>query len=1408
MASIRRRENLFSTTQYSISLVLLPFLGALLPATRALAQVVPAIDDTTTVVNTIGDRITITGGQLSRDETNLFQSFEQFDITSEQTANFVTTSNVQNVVGRISAGSASTINGTLEVSGSDANLYLMNPAGIFTGPNAQLNLSGGFTATSATGIEFENGEFATANSSDYRNLTGNPTGFRFDTLQPGAVINRGDLSVESGEALTLIGGTVINEGRLSAPDGTITIAAVEGENIVRISQLNQLLSLEVESSESLANSYRTITPNSIAEMVTGHESSNATTLITRPDGTVQLSSHSAAVSDAGGTVFASGALTTTGNTGGNINVLGSRVDLHNVTIDASGNQGGGLIRIGGDYKGEGALINAYETLVDETSVITADAIESGNGGRIIVWADKTTDYRGHLSAQGGLNSGNGGFAEISGKTNLVFSGSVDLRATQGHVGNVLLDPENLVITDGTPPPNTVTTSYLSSSAVEALSNTANVDLEATNNLTIEDLSDNELTFQRGRSVTFTADSDTDGNGAFIMMDTGDRVAVDSGDILIQGAGITAGEITTDLTGTTGENGGNITLLSSLGVTTGSISSNVFFSGNGSGNGGDVRIEATNGDIVVEDLIKTWSYSQGNGAGAAGNISLLASGNITTGRLFSVAAADGNNAGTGGNVTLTSSTGNITVQERIGTSSSADGNNAQSGGNVTISAPEGNILVTGDITARSISGKNNAQAGGQVTLQAGGEITTQSIDTSSSVGMNQAGNGGAITLTANSNITTQTLRTQSIVGNAQPGNGGNVNLISTDGALTTGSILTSNGSVQLDSLGSIEIGLIDASGGQSKPEETLVTIMTQGLFTATDAIAGNSISTSGTTNGAINISYNNSNEMPFVIGRASNNGTVGSITTPSSDLTDGRFLESITTGNIELVSNFTRPEVEPPVETENTIIPDLEEIHHSQPSNRITLSDLILASAQVLEEADSNRLTAQAINSPGSSEMEAQIALFERVETGLSGEFRAYLGIGDDQPQQPVATITTMQETLAEIEQTTGANPALVYVYFEPTEIALEPVSAQTSEASSQPTRSPRPDDELEIMVITADGEAIRQRQAGITRKQVENTSRNFRQQVTSQFSAAQHYLSPAQQLYNWIVDPIASTLNQHNINSLGFVLDTGIRTLPIAALHSGDRYLVEDYSLGILPSFSLTEFDQGKQNETRTNFSTAQVLAMGASRFENQPALPAVEAEVTLIADQLWEGDAFLNEAFVLDNLQTQLSNKEYDVLHLATHAIFESGNSDNSYIQLWDDQLTLNELSSLNLSESELSLIILSACNTALGDPASEYGFAGLAVSAGSQSALASLWPVSDEGTLGFMSQFYTHLREASVTAEALQQAQISLLRSEVGIADGIVYGPNDEVLATLPSLVESGQWDFSHPFYWSAFTMIGNPW
>jgi CHAT domain-containing protein len=266
-------------------------------------------------------------------------------------------------------------------------------------------------------------------------------------------------------------------------------------------------------------------------------------------------------------------------------------------------------------------------------------------------------------------------------------------------------------------------------------------------------------------------------------------------------------------------------------------------------------------------------------------------------------------------------------------------------------------------------------------------------------------------------------------------------------------------------------------------------------------------------------------------------------------------------------------------------------------------------------------------------------------------------------------------------------------------------------------------------------------------------------------------------------------------------MDAGLRTIPIAALHDGKQFLVEKYSVGSIPSVSLTN--------TRYNpVKDAQVLAMGASLFQGMQPLPAVPVELDTITKQLWPGKSFLNEGFTLNNLKS--TRQPFGIVHLATHADFQSGNTNNSYIQLWDNQLKINQLRQMGWHQSpQVELLVLSACRTAIGDIDVELGFAGLAVQAGVKSALASLWYVDDGGTLALMSKFYHHLSQPDVTikAEALRRAQLAMLRGEVRVENGELRGGGLRGSIPLPSGLPKNQ-DFSHPYYWAAFTMVGSPW
>ena len=128
-------------------------------------------------------------------------------------------------------------------------------------------------------------------------------------------------------------------------------------------------------------------------------------------------------------------------------------------------------------------------------------------------------------------------------------------------------------------------------------------------------------------------------------------------------------------------------------------------------------------------------------------------------------------------------------------------------------------------------------------------------------------------------------------------------------------------------------------------------------------------------------------------------------------------------------------------------------------------------------------------------------------------------------------------------------------------------------------------------------------------------------------------------------------------------------------------------------------------------------------------------------------------------------------------------------------------------MSTPPVDLLVLSACETALGNIDAELGFAGLAVTSGVRSALASLWQVSDEGTMGLMAEFYQQLQTTTTKSEALRQAQLAMLRGEVRLEGGSLVTPKGN-FALNDELKRLGDKKLTHPYFWSAFTMIGNPW
>jgi CHAT domain-containing protein len=342
------------------------------------------------------------------------------------------------------------------------------------------------------------------------------------------------------------------------------------------------------------------------------------------------------------------------------------------------------------------------------------------------------------------------------------------------------------------------------------------------------------------------------------------------------------------------------------------------------------------------------------------------------------------------------------------------------------------------------------------------------------------------------------------------------------------------------------------------------------------------------------------------------------------------------------------------------------------------------------------------------------------------------------------------------------------------------------------------------LLVLPDEEPILIRVPNAKRKQVLEKAQLFYDEVSQ---LGENYLEPASELYQWLVKPLEDEIAKRQldkVDNLLYIMPEGLRLVPVAALYDKEnkQYVAQKYSTGFSPSLSLVD--------TRyRSIKDSPVLAFGASTFQsdqNQTNLPAVNIEVAEIAGTIRQGTFVLDSKFTLKNLQENRQNNPYPIIHLATHADFQPGDYDNSYIQLYDQKLTLDKLRTLGLDKPTVELLVISACRSAFGDREAELGFGGLAAQIGVKSVMASLWYVGDTGTLALMTEFYRDLSETPIKAEALRQAQVDTIEGRVKKVNGQII--NTRGTLNLPEESAEMAEDLTHPFYWAPFVLIGNPW
>ncbi|OLT59707.1 CHAT domain-containing protein [Moorena bouillonii] len=1309
----------------------------------AIAEITSA-EGSATIVTPNGQSFDITGGSLSSDQLNLFHSFKEFGLDSGQIANFISNNpQVSNILGRVVGGKPSIINGLIQITSGNynPNLYLMNPAGIIFGADAQLNVPASFTATTATGIGFENGNWfdAFGDNNEYQNLIGEPTSFAFDLAQPGSIINAGNLAVEDNQTIALIGGSVINTAEeLRAPGGKIIIAAVPGESLINISQPGNLLSLEIDPPRTLDGQPLIITALDIPELLTGQAQGVETKLSANSNGTVQLTDSGTTVPTETGTTIVSGTLDVSSPElkRRSVTVLGDRIAVINATIDSSGGNGG-QVWIGKHPQDnpDNVKLNANRTFVSRDSVIKADG-EAANrdGGRVTVWSEETTAFYGEITARGAQEqtsqagsdrTPDGGTVEISSQQTLIFDGKkVDVTAPVGENGTITFDHNNITIVPGT-------------------------------GIAGQQLADNPLGFDvmeilsgDGGTSGFTlgANALEQVLGNIVLNASNDITAPNlslnfSGDITIDGVNVTLGDIKT--------NGGAITITASETLSTQELNSSTTV-----GKGGDVTLNGGNIDV-------SWINAQGASDRKGGNVEITTEGffkatgtfdTLIEGKETAVSIATVGGDG-GGEITI-SHGGNGQTPFEVG-------NSSPNGTEGAISTGDSAILPTGDFSIY----KSDL-----------GDIEINTGEPSSNA--TSAGQEMATNLLGNSSTSEGQAMTTNLLGNS----------LNSEGQAMAEDVISNS-----------------TSQGQAMAEDVISNSTSQGQAMAEDVISN---STSQGQAMATNPYSNPANIFP---------------SRPQLYQYSLEFLPILTQPKPQAIApkteytqiNHKNTKLEPNYNLKNlefvnfTPKSNLINIYYNQPAPQ-TIAEITNTNSTNISQSLAQSVPQQVTSKSSKSTLEAE-ADVKQLEGGFTYAFEKHLGISNT----PIVTLEEAQAHLRQIETITGLKPALIYLFFKP---EFKPETTKGNLVNSKGLTSTKPerertenrqktrshwqenlDTQLELLVVTASGAVIRKQVQGATRSQVLSVAREFHRSITN-LESANVYLPLAQQLYRWLIDPVEQELKAQKINNLAFIMDVGLRSLPMAALHDGTGFLVERYSLGLMPTLSLT-------NMNYVDIRKFQVLAMGASQFKNKNPLPAVPVELSMVTEQLWSGKALLNEAFTVANLIKARASQPFGIVHLATHSEFLAGKPSNSYIQLWDTKLQLNQLPKLGLSKPKVELLVLSACRTALGDEQAELGFAGLAVLAGVKSALGSLWYVSDEGTLGLMTTFYEKLQQVPVKAEAIRKAQLNLLRGTVRLERGKLV--TDQGSFPLPAgLAKLPDVELRHPYYWSAFTLIGNPW
>lgn len=685
---------------------------------------------------------------VHQNSNQMIATWDTFNIGSGAQVNFLQPGSSAVALNRVTSSDASQILGQLNANGQ---VYLINPNGVLFGSSAQISV-GGLVASS---LDISDADFLAGRQ--VFNGDGNSA----------AVINQGTIHAADGGSVALLGGQVRNEGTVVARLGSVVLGG--GEKITLDFNGDGLINMEVNEAGLAASviNQGLLQANGGRVALSARASDAMLSNVVNNEGVIEATSlqqrNGSIVLDGGdsGVVASSGVLDVSGRgegeRGGSVTMTGEYVGLFDdAVIDASGDAGGGTVLLGGDYQGSGPLQQASATYMGEDARISADALASGDGGKVILWSTDSTQFHGAISVIGGGEGGNGGLVETSGHV-LDVSGTVNLRAVAGQGGTWLLDPYNINITsaassgtstDSPFTPNAGGSSTLSSATLNAsLSEGANIIVQTSSGAgTSGDINvlDNvqaqgnaTLTLQAHRNIKMTDTSITNADGASLNVSLLSNFNNSgNGSVALTNATIRT-------------NGGDLTISGAVSPGTSHASTNVS-NGVGVAIGGGTTLTTSGGNVNIRGA--TSSTLAADSSATAVNIS---GGSIIDagGGNIDIVALQGSTSGTGdafiltgGSSILTNGAGSIDI--------SAD--NLGSGNGTRVYSTTNTIAATGsgDVTLRG-----NAASGFGVLICSTASGSTQNIEVGSGTltlqGTSDSGRGlylaasnsGALNLTA-------------------------------------------------------------------------------------------------------------------------------------------------------------------------------------------------------------------------------------------------------------------------------------------------------------------------------------------------------------------------------------------------------------------------------------------------------------------------------------------------------------------------------------------------------------------------------------------------------------------------------------------------------------------------------------